>query len=110
MGEAQHHWTNKQSGIELLLVDAILSAQEIDKRIAEEVKTALSTGILANKQTELFHRTSRKTQRHFATAHKARETNELQTLSEHLQNQIEEEKMKRKESSQRQRELQGQQG
>ncbi|KAG6895154.1 hypothetical protein C0992_002881 [Termitomyces sp. T32_za158] len=104
MGEAQHYWTNEQSSIKLPLVDAILLAQEIDQRVVEEVKTALLTGILANKQTELFHCTSHKTHHHFATACKACETNELQTLSKHLQNQIEEDKMKHKESSQHQHE------
>ncbi|KAG6825944.1 hypothetical protein H0H92_001763 [Tricholoma furcatifolium] len=71
MGEAQHHWTNRQSGIKLPLVEAIIFAREIDERVSEEVKLAFSTGILANKQTELFHRTSRKAQRQSAAARKA---------------------------------------
>ncbi|KAG6913688.1 hypothetical protein DXG01_005156 [Tephrocybe rancida] len=106
MGEAQHHWTNKQSGIKLPIVEAILSAEEIDKRVCGEVKSAYDTGILGNKQTELFHRTSRKAQRHSATARKARDATKLHAVNQDLRSQIDEEKAKRKESTQRQRKLQ----
>ncbi|KAG6912660.1 hypothetical protein DXG01_013054, partial [Tephrocybe rancida] len=108
MGEAQHHWTNSQSGIRLPLVEAILSAKEIDERVAEEVKAAFSTGILTNKQTELFHRTSRNSQCHSATARKARIATKVQTVNGELREKIEEEKTNRRESTLRQQELQDQ--
>ncbi|KAG6824629.1 hypothetical protein H0H92_006258 [Tricholoma furcatifolium] len=106
MGEAQHHWTNKQTGINLPDVEAILSAKAIDIQVDQEVKSAYKTGIIGNKESELFHRTSRRVQRNSASARKARDAVQLHTLNQELRSKIDDEKAQRKESMVRQQKLQ----
>ncbi|KAJ7019061.1 hypothetical protein C8F04DRAFT_976187, partial [Mycena alexandri] len=55
-GEAQHHWTNTQTGIKLSLVEGIESARSVDWRVVEEVKSSMTTGILPNRNNEMSQR------------------------------------------------------
>ncbi|KAJ7861941.1 hypothetical protein B0H13DRAFT_1528962, partial [Mycena leptocephala] len=71
--EAQHHWTNSQTGIKLTPVEAVESRRIVDLNFAEEVKMSIQTGILSNTNNEMSHRTARNCQRRSAAARKARE-------------------------------------
>ncbi|KAF8153913.1 hypothetical protein B0H34DRAFT_70178 [Crassisporium funariophilum] len=108
VGEGQHHWTNHQSGIKLPLVEAILTAREIDERVAREVQGTLDTGIKTNSQTNLIHRMARQAQHQSATARKACETTKVQDLAAEIQSKLDEEKENRRNAAARQKELQAQ--
>ncbi|KJA15424.1 hypothetical protein HYPSUDRAFT_80527 [Hypholoma sublateritium FD-334 SS-4] len=105
IGEGQHHWTNEQSGIKLSLVDAILTAREIDERVGREIHESLDSGIRTNSQTDLLHRMSRQSQRQSATARKAYETRETEGAVADIQEQIEEEKENQRLAASRKKEL-----
>ncbi|KAJ7799947.1 hypothetical protein B0H13DRAFT_2390684 [Mycena leptocephala] len=76
-GEAQHHWTNSQTGVKLSLVEAIESARKLDERVAHEIELSIQSGILVNSHNEAYHRTARNATRHSTTIRKARESHEL---------------------------------
>jgi len=69
-----------------------VSARLIDEQAAEEVAACLKNGALRSRQTELFHRQLRGSQRHNAVARKAREVAEIQGSTAALNARIEEEK------------------
>ncbi|KAF8161444.1 hypothetical protein B0H34DRAFT_840756 [Crassisporium funariophilum] len=73
VGESQHHWTNINTGIMLALLEAILTAREIDEKVAAEIKAALETGVLKNHRNDTFTRLSRSTARATQAFKKARE-------------------------------------
>ncbi|KAF8994005.1 hypothetical protein BDQ17DRAFT_1431274 [Cyathus striatus] len=54
-GEAQHHWTNSQTGIKLTLVDAINKACEVDREMSLKIKETLETGF-AESHCNIQHR------------------------------------------------------
>ncbi|KAJ6603588.1 hypothetical protein DFH09DRAFT_1354717 [Mycena vulgaris] len=83
-GETQHHWTNSLTGINLTLVEAIESARAVDENAAREIEASLKTGILANAQNELYHRTARNLQRQSKAAQKVRDSNELADILQGL--------------------------
>ncbi|KAL0056734.1 hypothetical protein AAF712_016658 [Marasmius tenuissimus] len=58
-GEAQHAWTNGETGIKLRLVEAITHAREADTATLRLYKTALADGVQQNKNNELRNRMSR---------------------------------------------------
>jgi len=120
MGEAQHRWTNKLTGIGLSPVDGIESceiplyppefhltlidsARSVDEQAAEEVAACLKNGALSNRHTELFHRQVRGSQRHNAVARKTREVAEILSGTASLNARIEEEKEFRHRSLNQQR-------
>ena len=120
MGEAQHRWTNKLTGIRLSPVDgiesyefflktrfphltAIVSARLVDEQAAEEIAACLENGALRNRHTELFHRQVRGSQRHNVIARKTREVTEIQGTTSTLNSRIEEEKEFRHRSLNQQR-------
>ena len=109
MGEAQHCWTNKLTGISLSPVDGIElceiplyppefhltlidSARSVDEQAAEEVATCLKNGALSNQHTELFHRQVHGSQCHNTVAHKTRKVAEILSGTASLNTCIEEEK------------------
>ncbi|KAF7324986.1 hypothetical protein MKEN_00541000 [Mycena kentingensis (nom. inval.)] len=47
-GEAQHHWTNSQTGIKLTLVDAISSVRVVDSQVVAEIRQSFESGIQTN--------------------------------------------------------------
>ncbi|KAF8815556.1 hypothetical protein BYT27DRAFT_7040626, partial [Phlegmacium glaucopus] len=63
VGESQHHWTNINTGIQLSLLEAILTAREVDEKVAAEIKAALETGVLKNHRNDTFTRLARNTAR-----------------------------------------------
>ncbi|KAJ7670029.1 hypothetical protein DFH06DRAFT_1321054 [Mycena polygramma] len=83
--EAQHHWTNSQTGIRLTPVEALESRRQVDENVAQEIKMSLETGILPNHNNELSHRMARNGQRQSAAARRARESSEASDISKDLQ-------------------------
>ncbi|KAJ7663763.1 hypothetical protein DFH06DRAFT_986442, partial [Mycena polygramma] len=83
--EAQHHWTNLQTGIRLTPVEALESRRKVDENVAQEIKMSLETGILPNHNNELSHRMARNGQRQSAAARRARESSEASDISKDLQ-------------------------
>lgn len=75
----------------------------MDEQAAEEVVACLEHGALKNRQTELFHRQVRGSQRHNAVARKTREVAEIQGSTTTLNARIEEEKEFRHQSLNQQR-------
>ncbi|KIK66254.1 hypothetical protein GYMLUDRAFT_239239 [Collybiopsis luxurians FD-317 M1] len=57
MNEAQHAWTNHFTGTDLLLLEAILSAEKLDFNTLEEINLSLWSGALKNSQNSLFEHT-----------------------------------------------------
>lgn len=79
------------------------SAHLIDEQAAEEVAACLTNRALKSRQTELFHRQLRGSQRHNAVARKAHEVVEIQGNTAALNTRIEEEKEFRHQSLNKQR-------
>ncbi|KAJ7782537.1 hypothetical protein DFH07DRAFT_1010922 [Mycena maculata] len=98
-GEAQHHWTNLQTGVKQLLVEAMESGRKLDERVAREIKTSIESGVLINPHNESFHRRGRNATRQATTIRKARESRELGDERAGLALEIEAEKQARKESA-----------
>ncbi|KAJ7465327.1 hypothetical protein B0H11DRAFT_2307912 [Mycena galericulata] len=71
--EAQHHWTNSQTGIQLTPVEALESRRKVDENVAQEIQMSLRTGILVNPNNELSHCMARNNQRQSAAARRAHE-------------------------------------
>ncbi|KAG6806939.1 hypothetical protein H0H92_009509, partial [Tricholoma furcatifolium] len=69
--ESQHHWTNVHTGIKHSLLEAILTAQKLDKRTADEINSSLTTGVLRNSRNDIYNRMSRSVSRATAEHHKA---------------------------------------
>ncbi|KAJ7671075.1 hypothetical protein B0H17DRAFT_1335506 [Mycena rosella] len=97
--EAQHHWSNLQTGIRLTPVEALESAHRVDKTVAEEIEMSRRTGILSNPNNEITHLMARNSQRQSTSVRKARESRELMDVSKQLQARLEEEAEKRRQSS-----------
>ncbi|KAJ7712276.1 hypothetical protein B0H16DRAFT_1342718, partial [Mycena metata] len=98
-GEAQHHWTNTQTGIKLSLVEGIESARSVDWRVVEEVKSSMTTGILPNRNNEMSQCLHRNTTRQSTAARHARESDEQGKQEAELKSQIAALKSGRKEAS-----------
>lgn len=77
----------------------ISSAYEVDSNAAEELKDFLKAGILRNKQTDLFHRTARQSQRRSAATQKAKDSEEKHDSTMVIRKQLEEELELRRQSS-----------
>ncbi|KAF8150842.1 hypothetical protein B0H34DRAFT_801761 [Crassisporium funariophilum] len=73
VGESQHHWTNINTGIMLSLLEALLTARELDNKVAAEIKAALETGVLKNHRNDTYTRLARNTTRTTHASKKARE-------------------------------------
>ncbi|KAJ7711613.1 hypothetical protein B0H16DRAFT_1816530, partial [Mycena metata] len=114
--EAQHHWTNTQTGIKLSLVEGIercacliqcvfdsstlcLNARSVDWRVVEEVKSSMTTGILPNQNNEMSQRLHRNTIRQSTAARHARESDKQGKQEAELKSQIAALKSGRKETS-----------
>ncbi|KAJ6613945.1 hypothetical protein B0H10DRAFT_2046774 [Mycena sp. CBHHK59/15] len=104
-GEAQHHWTNSLTGIKLSLVEAIESAHQVDETVAREIEASVRTGILSNLHNEVFHCMARNSQRQSTLARKAQESRELTDASKQLQDELDEELEKRRQSNARTKDL-----
>ncbi|KAJ6580328.1 hypothetical protein B0H10DRAFT_2443268 [Mycena sp. CBHHK59/15] len=104
-GEAQHHWTNSLTGIKLSLVEAIEIARQVDETVAREIEASMRTGILSNPHNEVLHRMARNSQRQSTSARKARESRELTDASKQLQDELDEELEKRRQSNARTKDL-----
>jgi hypothetical protein len=76
VGEAQHHWTNINTGVKMSLLEAIIAARECDERTAEEIKSSLSSGIPKNNRNNEFTRMKRGANRANNATKKIRETRE----------------------------------
>ncbi|KAJ7501992.1 hypothetical protein B0H11DRAFT_1713084, partial [Mycena galericulata] len=107
-GEAQHHWTNSLTGIQLTLVEAIEGAHVADGGVVSEVRASIKTGVLPNPNNEMSHRMSRNMGRQSTAARKAREFEELGNVTAELKAKISEEKALRKQSTATQKALQDQ--
>ncbi|KAJ7675245.1 hypothetical protein B0H17DRAFT_910958, partial [Mycena rosella] len=88
--EAQHAWTNAQTGTKLSVVEALI------RRVNS---MSLRTGILANPNNEIVHRMARNGQRHTASARKSRESRQLTDVSKELQMRLSAEVKKHREST-----------
>ncbi|KAJ7798515.1 hypothetical protein B0H13DRAFT_1933630 [Mycena leptocephala] len=97
--EAQHAWTNAQTGIKLTIVEGIESGRQVDNRVAKEIETSMQTGILSNPNNEIFHREARNSQRRSAQTQKARESLEVADASTELKAQLAAEQVKRRNSN-----------
>jgi hypothetical protein len=87
------------------LTDFIVSsARVVDEQVAEEVESSLRTGIIKNKQTNLFHQQNRANQRLISTAHKTRKETVMKESLSSVQCHVEDEKTARQQSLLRQRE------
>ncbi|KAJ6545258.1 hypothetical protein B0H19DRAFT_1379988 [Mycena capillaripes] len=75
--EAQHAWTNAQTGIKLSLVEGLETAYKTDTTAANEIDMSMRTGIFPNANNEVVHREARNSQRRSARAQKARETDKV---------------------------------
>ncbi|KAJ6600905.1 hypothetical protein B0H10DRAFT_1923681 [Mycena sp. CBHHK59/15] len=105
-GEAQHHWTNSLTGIQLSPVEAIESARRVDQGVVNEVRASTITGVLSNSNNEMFHRMSRNVQRQSTAARKSRESEELGDIKAQLKAKISDQKAFRKQSSATEKALQ----
>ncbi|KAJ7476393.1 hypothetical protein B0H11DRAFT_1810084 [Mycena galericulata] len=97
--EAQHHWTNSQTGIKLTPVETVERTEILDNKVAQEIEMSRRTGVMANSNNELVHRVGRSVGRHTTTARKKREGREVADATHQLQLQIEAEAEKRRESN-----------
>ncbi|KAJ7434269.1 hypothetical protein B0H11DRAFT_2118810 [Mycena galericulata] len=97
--EAQHHWTNSQTGIKLTPVETVERTEILDNKVAQEIEMSRRTGVMANSNNELVHRVGRSVGRHTTTARKRREGREVANATHQLQLQIEAEAEKRRESN-----------
>ncbi|KAJ7939934.1 hypothetical protein B0H13DRAFT_1541957, partial [Mycena leptocephala] len=96
--EAQHHWTNLQTGIKLSPVEALERAREVDERVAQEIQMSLRTGALIN-PNNYVDRMARNVQCRSANSRKKRESREAADITDQLQLQIDAEAEKRREST-----------
>ncbi|KAJ6587751.1 hypothetical protein B0H10DRAFT_1954453 [Mycena sp. CBHHK59/15] len=106
--EAQHHWTNSQTGIKLTCVEAIESAYVVDQKTADEIQTSMRTGILTNAHNEVAHRMARNSQRQSNTAQRARESRQQIEERRLLEEQLAEELETRRQSSARTKDINAQ--
>jgi hypothetical protein len=126
IGEAQHHWTNRQTGTRLSLREAIKTyiqiytylgsklmpcipfsrAQALDEKTAAEIENQDQVGFIGNAHNETFHRTGRNSQRASDRMRKAKAHDKQVTATSDLWEQIEREKNARKESMLRQKAMQ----
>ncbi|KAJ7185060.1 hypothetical protein C8R46DRAFT_1343986 [Mycena filopes] len=106
--EAQHAWTNAQTGIKLTLVEGLESARAVDERVAEEIEVSLRTGIFANHNNEVVHREARNNKRRTTAARKGRESQVAVDVSAELRAQLATEQDARRESNARTKELNAQ--
>ncbi|KAJ8089952.1 hypothetical protein PM082_018530 [Marasmius tenuissimus] len=72
-GEAQHAWTNGETGIKLRIVKAIERAQEADSAQVRIIETAMAHGVQQNNNNELHHRMSRSIGRNSAALAKKKQ-------------------------------------
>ncbi|KAJ7029437.1 hypothetical protein C8F04DRAFT_962809, partial [Mycena alexandri] len=103
--EAQHAWTNTQTGIKLTLVEGLETGYQVDKTVADEIEASMRTGILSNPNNEIFHREARNSQRRSAQARKARESQAVNDESAELRLKIAAELEARRGSNARTKEL-----
>ncbi|KAJ7182716.1 hypothetical protein C8R43DRAFT_868399 [Mycena crocata] len=106
--EAQHHWTNKLTGIGLSLVEAIESARKVDEGVAEDFELSLRTGVLANPHNEVVNRMSRNTQRQSSSARKSQEARDSANLTKQIRDEMAVEAESRRISNTRTKGLQAQ--
>ncbi|KAJ7741807.1 hypothetical protein DFH07DRAFT_684473, partial [Mycena maculata] len=97
--EAQHHWTNLQTGIKLSPVEALERAREVDERVSQEIQTSLRTGALINPNNYYVDRMGRSVQCHSSNSRRKRELREAADATHQLQLQIDVEAKKRREST-----------
>ena len=76
----------------------VSSARRVDEQVAKEVEASLRTGIMKNKQTNLFHQQNRANQRLLSTARKTRKETVFQESLSSLQSRVDNEKAARQES------------
>ncbi len=107
IGEAQHHWTNINTGVSLSLLEAILmsvlsnslsynisigfvvlSARECDEKVAAEIQSTLSTGILKNHRNDTFTRMSRSTARTAHAYKKVQQTRQKHEAADEVEQEI----------------------
>lgn len=81
------------------------SARMVDEQVAEEVKSSLRTGVMKNKQTNLFHQQNRANQWLLSMARKTRKESVLKDSLSSIQSQINNEKAARQQSLHRQQEF-----
>ncbi|KAJ6605920.1 hypothetical protein B0H10DRAFT_1757269, partial [Mycena sp. CBHHK59/15] len=97
--DAQHAWTNTQTGIKLTLVEGIESAYRVDTRVAEEIEMCMRTGIFPNANNELSNHVARNSRRQSARAQKAHETQEVADEAAEIKAKLATEQEARRESS-----------
>ncbi|KAJ7048929.1 hypothetical protein C8F01DRAFT_1356429 [Mycena amicta] len=107
-GEAQHHWTNTQTGTKLPLVEAIETARRVDLRVWAEVELTMESGVLTNPYNEVTHRLARSMTRHATTARKYREAHVQAEAATELEDELEAAKQAQKEAAERIKELRAQ--
>ncbi|KAF7324029.1 hypothetical protein MKEN_00625000 [Mycena kentingensis (nom. inval.)] len=88
-GEAQHHWTNKLTGIGLPLVEAIETAREVVLRVCADVQLAFRSGVVTNPNNFSFNRKARAATRHATQARKVQATRERDETTTRIQGELE---------------------
>ncbi|KAJ7073720.1 hypothetical protein C8F01DRAFT_1271490, partial [Mycena amicta] len=106
-GEAQHHWTNTQTGTKLPLVEAIETARWVDLRVWAEIELALESGVLTNPYNEATQRLARSMTRH-ATTRKYREAHAQAEATTELEEELEAAKQAQKDVAEQIKELRAQ--
>ncbi|KAF7300753.1 hypothetical protein MKEN_01300400 [Mycena kentingensis (nom. inval.)] len=88
-GEAQHHWTNKLTGIGLPLVEAIEKAREVDLRVCADVELAFRSGVVTNPNNFSLNRKARAATLHATQARKVQATRERDETTSRIQDELE---------------------
>ncbi|KAJ7821042.1 hypothetical protein B0H13DRAFT_1520259, partial [Mycena leptocephala] len=108
-GEAQHHWTNLQTGVKQSLVEAIekyVHARKLEERVAREIEISIRSGVLVNSRNESYDRRARNTARQSATIRKAHESHQISDEVAEIDHEIEEIRVDKRESAARLKALQ----
>ncbi|KAF9479178.1 hypothetical protein BDN70DRAFT_984560 [Pholiota conissans] len=106
VGESQHHWTNINTGVMLSLLEAILTARELDEKVAAEVNATLSTtGVLKSTRNDTFTRMARSTARATHAYTKVKETRHRKQAVNVVDSQLASLKESQKENSAKIKEL-----
>ncbi|KAJ7120098.1 hypothetical protein C8R44DRAFT_982020 [Mycena epipterygia] len=97
--EAQHAWTNSLTSISRPPLEALETAYEVDKTVAQEIEMSLRAGILSNPNNEISNRMSHNATRQSTSVSQAHESRQLTDTSTQIKLQLEEEAEKRRKSN-----------
>ncbi|KAF9481142.1 hypothetical protein BDN70DRAFT_976125 [Pholiota conissans] len=105
IGEGQHHFTNINTGVHLSLVEAIITARELDEKTALEIQDNLSSGVLKNNRNDAYTRLFRGVTRANTVKRKQEEARERDSAGQKRRLEIEVLRQAQKENRERIKEL-----